>query len=668
MSYLDWPRLVFAGRFQADTSTVNNDVRHYKSDVFEPQFQAPMVGYGQGGGEQRTNGYWNPDGTGAWRMLGCQITGVFQESGLVTDPAKAPVLGARIAGSNSRVAGKLVDLDPQQQLVSQIWGLQIALEDAQGQRLLDSHFDVAPFIDLWKRQQIQENFDQTLAAAYQSTLSGLRWGDLSAYPSLRRLRDAAACGRLSIRFNVFGFDRDPAADDYTTGVVVGSIGPAAEGEPRHFTLGRRLEVDTDGKLPLALPLQVFGFQAVDHVEAKVLSVDLGNSLPIYTAAGAFLDLGALSMAVARRGDVTQGEVLKADEVEVLGPVDYLSATDWYFRSAALVDFSYAGRAWLEAHLRDHPLVLLRTLNGRTPETRTYQVLVRETQEGLYARADNFVFRLEPGAAPSTVDFYLTRYGQPIAGALTMHFDDPGVSITNPGTGAVLNPEKWPVPPVGTPVEALIFEQRVEIDASGRGQLLLANRAEGPGTPRHYLDGQIYGLSYSIEGAPEGFTTNFWNFLSVLAYDAWEVPDEPTWHGDIAPILTQYANLYPIMSRYLVNLADYDSVVKHADLLLLSFTLDIENPNYMPVSRDLSVNKRAGIVRWLSEPGKPRRGRLSGRSTFGEGPPPWAPPDLESVPDGALEGVEPGGKFDFLMRMLKAGAGTDDTEGGGHAED
>ncbi len=41
MSYLGNLRLVFSGDFQADVSTVNNDVRHYDTYSFESRFQEP---------------------------------------------------------------------------------------------------------------------------------------------------------------------------------------------------------------------------------------------------------------------------------------------------------------------------------------------------------------------------------------------------------------------------------------------------------------------------------------------------------------------------------------------------------------------------------------------------------------------------------------------------
>ncbi len=72
MSYLRSPRLHFVGRFQADTSTVNNDVRHFNEQQFREEFQQPMEIENQE--IVKYNGYWNPEGTGAWRLLGCKVT------------------------------------------------------------------------------------------------------------------------------------------------------------------------------------------------------------------------------------------------------------------------------------------------------------------------------------------------------------------------------------------------------------------------------------------------------------------------------------------------------------------------------------------------------------------------------------------------------------------
>ena len=77
---------------------------------------------------------------------------------------------------------------------------------------------------------------------------------------------------------------------------------------------------------------------------------------------------------------------------------------------------------------------------------------------------------------------------------------------------------------------------------------------------------------------------------------------PTWYADIQPILKQYGNLYPIMSKHLVDLGDYDSVVSHLKILKLAFSLPIEDPNHMPVTRDLSDARRDMILHWMDSPG------------------------------------------------------------------
>src|SRR5262249_23289091 len=102
MSFLHPVRLAFEGIFQADVSTVNNDVRHFDNATFQPSYQQ----FPQPGGIE--NGWWNPTGSGAFRLLGCRVSGVWYSDGASTrDPAVDPIVGALIAGSNDRTSGKI---------------------------------------------------------------------------------------------------------------------------------------------------------------------------------------------------------------------------------------------------------------------------------------------------------------------------------------------------------------------------------------------------------------------------------------------------------------------------------------------------------------------------------------------------------------------------------
>ncbi len=99
MSYQNHLRLVFAGDFQSDVSTINNDVRHFDNATFEQRFQDFQS-------QTAWNGWWNPIGSGAFRLINCKIKSVGVNGEITDDPA----VGLFIDGSNNRVGGKMVDL------------------------------------------------------------------------------------------------------------------------------------------------------------------------------------------------------------------------------------------------------------------------------------------------------------------------------------------------------------------------------------------------------------------------------------------------------------------------------------------------------------------------------------------------------------------------------
>jgi hypothetical protein len=209
----------------------------------------------------------------------------------------------------------------------------------------------------------------------------------------------------------------------------------------------------------------------------------------------------------------------------------------------------------------------------------------------------------------------TRFGQPLGDA-TIHFAaDP--SQLQPSNGVDPND----VPPVGTPVAAIGFAEANTVlsattGSDGWATLTLPPPAQGgaqpglgdPGTPRWFnggqdpgIDGQVYGVRPAFADAQYTGTENPLNFVSILLWSGFapKVPNAPTWYDDLQPIFRQYANLYPVMNRFL-DLGDYDSVVANQRLLLLAFGLDNGNPNVMPVTRDLSPAKRAAILQWLQQ--------------------------------------------------------------------
>ena len=622
MSYLNPLRLHFAGKFQASVSTVNNDPLHFDNAQFKPEYQEMWT-------QTAANGWWNPRGDANWRLIGCQVTAAYMSNGNAAH--NDSILDYLVADSDHQVAAKIVDLDSQQQLVSMIWGLEVRITTATGDTLLRGRFVPAPFMDLWDRSP-SGGGDIGAGSMFQSVLTDLEWGDISASPFLQELQAAASDGLLSIKFNVDAYDMTFGSPDFTRGRITGTIGPASAAEPRHFVRGRQF-------LTTGIPGGYF-FTPANHINFCVATVneqvgkiylDLGNALPAPEPGGAPPKLGSLELVCEVQPAPGSGGAVERLSLGSIPQGTYQKAT-WYTETAGVVELP-TGRTLTSAELTkiaNNPLMI--TIAGGQGQSK---VAVAEPPLGLYVRADQFVFRLDPGDQ-ADVQVYATRYGQPYPNASVTVALDP--SQLQQGTGSV----------VGMPTQALSFPSQVTTDANG--VVTLSIGVSDPGNPRGYIDGQVYGVRLALEEttAPgSSYPVNPWNFISLLVWDAFQPDDPPSWYGSLEPIFTQYANLYPVMDRFL-NLADYDSVCENRRLLLLAFGLDANNPNTMPVTRDLSSSKRNAILQWLSTPDQ------DGKLLKGT-PPPQALQALSVSPQTTKE--EPperafkGGKAAAAMRRL-----------------
>ena len=101
---------------------------------------------------------------------------------------------------------KLVDLDSEQQMVSEIWGLKVNLV-APGMGFT-SEFDVAPFQDIYT-PDYQGGPDSYFGAAYQSVLRSIQWNGAGTSRFLQELSAGGPPAQLSIKFNVSSFNDGP---------------------------------------------------------------------------------------------------------------------------------------------------------------------------------------------------------------------------------------------------------------------------------------------------------------------------------------------------------------------------------------------------------------------------------------------------------------------------
>lgn len=636
MTYLSPPRFHFAGTFLAKPSTVNNlalnvgnadtaDTAEFRRTAWKPTNPD-----GTGG-----TGLWNPNGSHEFSLKNVTVRAAIGFEGPVTGD---PVVGLTLA-TPGRPPAKLVDLDPDEQLASMIFGMAVTLRDATGKVYLSASLTPVPFTDIWNRLTGGAS-DGTASAAYQSTLTNLQWApDLSSSPFLSRLRAAAIDGLLSIKFNVDGY-----AGPQAGGRIVGTVGVAAAAEPTHTVLGRHL-----GGSEIAPPRTPdTGFQphgninfcvGVVDTEQRKICLDLGNAVPAAAPPGtAAPDIGELTLAYRGNGGT----------VTPLAPIDYRSP-GWYESTAGIIALP-ADRPLTDEELAavvDRPLLIAAVQNGQQ------SIAIEETP--VHVRADIFINRLNPGD-PWTVRFFVTELGKAKAGAQV---------------DLQVSPPPGPADAVTKLLAGLEVPASVITDAHGVAEATLT--AHDPGNPRFYndgsgerrvVDGQVYMINYAVSGSP---APNPSNRLSVLVWNRFpsDGPVAPghrlSWTGEIGPILRTYGNLYPFMTVTAavdLDLAVYEQVIEHASDIADRLQLPITNPRYMPVTRDLSGQKTQAILAWLNSPGDDGNPLLDPPAEGITLPPqqPVAPgPDARSpkvtVPDP--EEAELGSKTAFARRLARA---------------
>jgi len=636
VAFLHPVRITFAGRFQADVSTVNNDVRHYDDAAFVPGWQTLQES------REQLNGWWNPTGSGAFRLVGCTVTeariGSSPPPG-ATSPAD-PVLSAIVTGADDNTAAKLVDIDPQWQLASAPWGLTVRLIRQNGRELLRGSYRNNPFRDLWFSRNVSADADGAASSTFQSVLEDVVYDEsaLSDSPVLSALRAASEEGRLSIRLTTLGYDGTASSPTFTLGTMIGTIGPYLDAEPESYVCGRRF-APASGFSSYGAAITYFSGLVHDHPDGSSLLLDLSNALTVSDGAGTPVDIGELFVGVLAQEAITENTPVGTAQFHSLAGVPYRDQV-WLQRTGGVVEIPLDDTAYEAVSSR--PLALVNTAGynpGASGERGELGVVaIRETSGGLFVGAEPGVLRLDTSgpshADPARAEVRLTarRYGRPLEG-VSVHIRQLGRVDQQGGGNVPGTPDvaSVPIPPIGIPEEALVLQPAQVKISAGRGRFEV--QATDPGNPRGYIDGQLYLIDARLPGQPNTSRQPF-DVVVVHVRDAYDVPAEPTWKDHVAPILTQYGNLYPIMSHGFIDLSDEAAVRANRDLLLLAFTAPMTDPNHMPVTRDLSEAKRQTLVRWLQaqQPATtPAARRADARAASAGSTPAPRPPSSHSVP-------------------------------------
>jgi len=560
MSYLDVPRIYFAGKFMARPPTGNNRLDNYDPSVVL-QTTTPEV---QGDAE------WHPRGTGEFRFLRCMVTAVVDEHYQVQ--ANHPLVHSEIGTFAVDSSPKIVDLDPDQQNYAELFGMRITFADALGKPFLTGLLDPPPVArDTWTRIPGEgsvwgnSGFFQSVLTRIER-LSGAALDPTGTIDTMLRLGH----NQLSMKFVVDNFGAgiqdanktflitDP---NFATGRLVGIIGPAKDDEPATYLAGRRLLGTADKTVVSCAPAP-----CVINTAARKLTLDLSNSIQWQED------------PEGHAGDAVDGTFFAGyrdpSGAIVTMPPELAYTTSAYMNTAGIYDLDLTDAQL--AYLVQRPILVVLTSEAADV------AILAERPDGVCIENEPVLARLNAGET-ATVELRARKFGVPLA----RHTVGWRLDAIN----------RWN----NLPADGVSFATPLTTDALGRATLTVtANRLHNLPSDRRHIQSQVYFLGGPWDGthrgnAPGSMGSN--TAFTVLVFAYGEAVAAPRWR-DVQPILAQYNRLYPGM-RAIVQLDSLTILRQNRQRMLDVLSHKIDEPNYMPVTRDLPAHDRQTLLNWLN---------------------------------------------------------------------
>ncbi|KAI8495715.1 hypothetical protein Bbelb_266870 [Branchiostoma belcheri] len=591
--------------------------------------------------------------SGDFRLVNCTVTKVCYQNGKCT--TQDPIVGKRITGSDDTVAAKMVDLDPYFQMyTSQLWGLVVGVEGA-----FQGTFKVNTVMDIWQRCKEKGcPGDPGSSGYWSSVLENVSWfsnKNVCPTKTVGTFIDQLKCPRgggskwtktLNIKFTVDVMNEDPLTHDFAHGRVVGSISSVDNEEALKLgfpEFNRMLwgqgVISAMDKHPILPEMKDYNHAPfyVDDVNKKVV-VDLSNSLPTHLN-GTLVDGGNLFLLLVQTSELTvkDGMIKNCEDVlhnpnSNVGSIGY-TADEWLMKDAGIVILDIDGQN-TEGELT------VMVVKEEAPPCQSCQkqclpILV-EHPEGLYlGAAEDRVFRIpkptrktetsveveedgslwgrwclktsEPTKVHWSLKVFATEFGKPKQDIMFI------VSLSERKSKIGLNKPKDAITFVGD--NQCRDKSRRKYTTDDRGIAVIEFQTDREGLDcskeevkkrrEQQVGGQLY--IYDItktrdkhdrcEADEDKFPPNLQTTTHL--YCKHESKEIYYWVDDIYPLFQRYDNLFPVM-KPLFNLASYKEVIaKNRPLnLISSLKLALEDPNHMPVTRDLSPADRDMLVKWL----------------------------------------------------------------------
>lgn len=481
---------------------------------------------------------WNPNGNHQFAFTGATVTSLLANGTLTT--SGDPLIGKAV-GTPASPFAKIVDLDVEVQIASKVYGLQVAFSDGAGNSVSGTMTPVS----------FRDFSGPRLLGIYQSTLGSLQWQVVNG-SWLAGLKTASPT-LLSIRFIVdlyTGMSGGPHR-----GRLAGAIGPATGSEPTTYIAGRRIVGVNGGPSALAL------------LDENTLTVDIGNV--VSSGAGGTFALPSLTVAV-RTATAPADDLAIKSGAKVSVPAAAALPSGWHELGVVPTTLDRykltSGIESLTLSSDDAALCASSPLGLFTPNGATVAV---EDDEGLFVFPSISAFPMNPGDQASVV-LTACAFGEP-APALSLDIE-----------------------PANSNAPGLTFPPTVTTDATG--QATVSFQASDPGTPREGVDGQVFGIGGDWANRGSILIPDAQAAVAVRVFSGFTPPANPKW-ADVLPIFSQFHRMYPSMAAIL-DLTDLDSVKAGKAAIRSRVLLPMDNPGHMPVTRDLSKEKRDMIVKWI----------------------------------------------------------------------
>lgn len=651
MSYLNYPRIHFSGTYQANPSTINNTPNNWDPLIYpSPNELGKVELYWNPRG----------DGAFALMddCVVSQVD--YADGTSTTDPTVDSIIGQPVKcifKPSFPLQSALVDLDPMQQNTSEIWAmtLQIGGEDAN----LTGNVPNVPFTGIWGQCQGPNapHSSASGSAAFQVRMTGVTQTGSSntsrfladyqqnptTFLSININTNAHNNSPQSYRFNDDTFAAMQSAGvpssvldkmapmkvlfqnskeeddkyvpnnpgdvptelfvkymlqiylnttefnnnidiilnttklpysgygsyDFLYGMITGTAGPSTANESTYFVPSRVMVPPVGSSTAFYAPF------AID--DSGIISLNLGNSLPTKNPGNDIYHeiLGTISLVAFPNGNIEIENAVLIEDIDISGK-DFIANAAGFYSKKLQDDYSST------------PLGII--------SKKSNTILLAEDKDGYYMRADQFVYRMNPGfpttpdfprGKTSTIDIHVLKFGIPVAEpldiSLKMKTEQEAINYTlgTAGTGGTKGVKNLSIPQDGV----LTFPA---VATTVNGVATFDICCEDPNNPRHYVDGQIYFLDYNFNSLPE-IVKDKNDLISVMVYDQKVDEDAPT-------VLAKFGRLYKIMGF----LADKEKI-KQIDMRNMIKTL-LEKPMgdlvHMPVTRDLSKAAREKVVAWV----------------------------------------------------------------------